>query len=286
MTERAMFLSALERTDPCERAAYLDAACAGNPVLRARIEALLRSSDDAGAFLAVPAVDQLAAQTAGLPKCRGGSTMSLLAQRDPLDLCKEECLRIHRRWPLFLLLGVVLIVVGILAIISPYVTELTTLTVVMMCGILLMCAGIVEVINAFLAHQWRGFAVHMLSGIVHGVVGLLMVKHPVTMAAGITLLLAAAFMIGGTIRIVGALVHRFTDWGWVLFNGAVTLLLGILIWNQWPESSAWVIGLFVGIDLLFSGWSWVMLALLVKGVGAQGASAYPPTTGSMAPAGS
>jgi len=72
MTERALFLDAMERTDPVERARYVDTACAGNPELRARIEALLRSSADAGAFLDVPAIEQLAAHASvpAPPKAR------------------------------------------------------------------------------------------------------------------------------------------------------------------------------------------------------------------------
>jgi uncharacterized membrane protein HdeD (DUF308 family) len=61
-------------------------------------------------------------------------------------------------------------------------------------------------------------------------------------------------------------VERFHGWGWVLANGIVTLILGVLIWREWPESALWVIGMFVGIDMLFAGWSWVMTALAVRSV--------------------
>jgi uncharacterized membrane protein HdeD (DUF308 family) len=71
-------------------------------------------------------------------------------------------------------------------------------------------------------------------------------------------------MVGGVFRIVGSLMYRFPQWGWVLFGGVLNLLLGILIWQQWPFSGFWVIGLFVGIDMIFNGWIWVMLALRLK----------------------
>jgi uncharacterized membrane protein HdeD (DUF308 family) len=64
--------------------------------------------------------------------------------------------------------------------------------------------------------------------------------------------------------LVFALAHSFEGRSWVLLNGFITLLLGISIWRQWPESSVWVIGLFVGIELVFSGWSWIMLGLAVR----------------------
>jgi uncharacterized membrane protein HdeD (DUF308 family) len=146
-------------------------------------------------------------------------------------------------------------------------TFVTTLASVMVFGFLLLAGGTVQIVNAFLARSWRGFFVHLLAGTLHLIVGLLMIERPLVAAEGLTLLLAAAFFAGGAIRIVIALLDRFPDWPWVLLNGIVTLLLGIMIWRQWPESAFWVIGLFVGIDLVFSGWSWVMLGLLVQASG-------------------
>jgi len=98
--------------------------------------------------------------------------------------------------------------------------------------------------------------------------------HP--QAAAITatgwLVLAAAFMVGGLFRIVSAAADRFHGWGWVLLNGVITLVLGVMIWREWPESALRVIGLFVGIDMLFAGWSWIMMALAVRSVPAQPSS--------------
>jgi uncharacterized membrane protein HdeD (DUF308 family) len=77
-------------------------------------------------------------------------------------------------------------------------------------------------------------------------------------------LLAASFLVGGFLRAVFSVVLRFPAWSWVLLNGVVDVLLGVLILNGWPESSLWVIGLFVGIDLIFHGVGWVMLGLGVR----------------------
>jgi uncharacterized membrane protein HdeD (DUF308 family) len=96
-----------------------------------------------------------------------------------------------------------------------------------------------------------------------------LVQHPVAAAAGFTLVLAAGFMVGGLFRIVSALADRFHGWSWVLLNGVVTLILGVMIWRQWPESALWVIGLFVGIDMVFAGWSWIMMALAVRSIPAR-----------------
>jgi uncharacterized membrane protein HdeD (DUF308 family) len=82
-------------------------------------------------------------------------------------------------------------------------------------------------------------------------------------------MIAAGLLVGGLFRIILALSERFQGRWWVLVNGIVTLVLGILIWREWPESALWVIGLFVGIDMLFAGWSWVMLAMAVHSMPGQ-----------------
>jgi uncharacterized membrane protein HdeD (DUF308 family) len=71
-------------------------------------------------------------------------------------------------------------------------------------------------------------------------------------------------MIGGLVRIVVSLSERFPGWGWALLNGSVTLLLGLLIFRSLPASSFLVIGLFVGIEMIFNGWYWVMLSIGLK----------------------
>ena len=76
-------------------------------------------------------------------------------------------------------------------------------------------------------------------------------------------------LVGGLFRIIGSLMYQFPHWGWTLVGGIINLALGIMIWEQWPEASLWVIGLFIGIDLIFTGWTWVMLALSVKRRGLQ-----------------
>jgi uncharacterized membrane protein HdeD (DUF308 family) len=83
-------------------------------------------------------------------------------------------------------------------------------------------------------------------------------------ALGLTLLVAAGLLVGGILRIVLSVVERFDGWGWVLLNGLVSILLGTAIWRQWPLSGLWVIGLFVGIEMLLGGLSWVMLGLAVR----------------------
>ncbi len=94
----------------------------------------------------------------------------------------------------------------------------------------------------------------------------MVVGNPAVSAVALTLLIAVFLMIGGLFRILTALTVRFHHWIWVLLNGVISLLLGVMIWSQWPVSGLWVIGLFIGIDLIFYGWSLIMLAMAVRSI--------------------
>ncbi|MBI3410185.1 MAG: HdeD family acid-resistance protein [Planctomycetes bacterium] len=166
-------------------------------------------------------------------------------------------------WGWLLALGSALIVVGMMAIGSAFIATLATVIVF---AVLLLVGGATQLISALCARRWRGFGLHLLAGIVYLVVGVLMFDHPFEFAAGITIVIAAGFLVGGLFRIIAAVAERFHGWVWVLLNGVVTLVLGVMIWRRWPESSLWVIGLFVGIDMIFAGWSWVMLAVALRGL--------------------
>jgi uncharacterized membrane protein HdeD (DUF308 family) len=189
--------------------------------------------------------------------------MSEAAQSHLSNVLAYELEGLRKNWFWLLVLGIVLVVVGLMAIGSSFIATLTTVLVL---GILFLVGGVVEIVTAFWAHCWRGFWLQLLAGILYAVLGFLFVQHPLATAAGFTLVLAAAFMVGGLFRIISALVDHFHGWGWVLLNGVVTLVLGILIWRQWPDSALYVIGLFVGIDMVFAGWSWIMMALAVRTV--------------------
>jgi uncharacterized membrane protein HdeD (DUF308 family) len=98
---------------------------------------------------------------------------------------------------------------------------IATLATIYVLGILFLVGGVVEVLTAFWAHCWRGFWLQLLAGIVYAVLGFLLVQHPVAAATGFTLVLAAAFMVGGIFRIVSALADHFHGWGWVLLKARV-----------------------------------------------------------------
>lgn len=173
----------------------------------------------------------------------------------------EERAFLARNWWHYLLLGLVSIIVGLVALSSTVVATLATVTVF---GILLLIAGATEVVHAIMVRNLKGFALHLLAAALYLVVGVFLLEDPLHGAAVLTLMFAAAFLVGGLLRVIFALAVQFPGWPWVVVHGAVDLLLGVMVWNRWPESSLWVIGLFVGIDLVMHGWAWVVLALSVR----------------------
>jgi uncharacterized membrane protein HdeD (DUF308 family) len=115
-------------------------------------------------------------------------------------------------------------------------------------------------------------------GILNIIVGLLIIANPGASALALTLLMAAFFMVGGVFRIVSAAQHHFPGRGWAMFSGVVNIILGILIWAQWPSSAFWVIGMFIGIDLIFTGWWFITLTTLARrGAGPEPTMTTSPT---------
>lgn len=174
----------------------------------------------------------------------------------------HELHAIRNHWWCFLAMGIALVIMGTLAITVPYIAGTAA---VMVFGFLLLAAGITQVVSSFWSGKWSGMLLHLLVGVLYLVVGLMIVEDPTQNMIILTKLIAIFLIVTGIFEIVAALVHRFHGWGWVLLNGCVTMLLGLLINKGWPESAAWVIGLFVGIEMIFNGWGWIMLSLGLKG---------------------
>ncbi|MGH9582843.1 MAG: HdeD family acid-resistance protein [Bryobacteraceae bacterium] len=176
---------------------------------------------------------------------------------EPLGWVQE----IRRHWKWLLLLGILLVILGIIAL-----ADSVAVTVISMFlfGWVLLIAGIIEGVQAFRHRRSGHLLLHALNAALSIVVGIMLLTHPLAGALVMTLLLAAYFTVAGIFRIVAASAHRIPGRGWMFVNGIITLILGILIWLQWPFSALWIIGLFIGIDLIFTGWSQIMLATAVR----------------------
>jgi uncharacterized membrane protein HdeD (DUF308 family) len=175
----------------------------------------------------------------------------------PLSAIEE----LHRHWVLFLALGIILILLGGMSISA---SGLVTLASVVFFGWLLIIGGAAVAIHAFWAKRWSGFFLQLLSGVLYLIVGWILVTRPGIGALTLTLVFAISLVVQGAFRIGAALSTRMDGWGMLLVSGIITLVLGLMIWNEWPLSGLWVIGLFVGIDLIFYGWWLVSLALSVR----------------------
>lgn len=175
------------------------------------------------------------------------------------DGAELEVLRGKAIWAI--VLGVVLILVGLLALGYPAIATVATTTFF---GVMLLIGGGLQVASAFWARGWGGFFLYLLLGLLSIFVGIVLVDKPLLSAVEWTLILAIFFVAAGLCRLVVALTKRFSGWGWSALNGAVALLLGLLIWKGWPGDGLWVIGTLVGIDLLFNGWTLVMLGLALR----------------------
>ena len=165
---------------------------------------------------------------------------------------------VAQHWGWFLAKGILMILVGTIAL-GNYV--MVAVFSMIFLGWLMIFAGIVEAFHAFWKKEWGGLFLNLLVGILYVVVGIMVLANPQATAVTLALVMAIFFILDGIFRIFTALAARLPQWGWMLFNGIVTLILGIIIWQQWQYFGLRIIGLFIGIDLIISGWTWVMLSL-------------------------
>jgi uncharacterized membrane protein HdeD (DUF308 family) len=168
---------------------------------------------------------------------------------------------LRRVWGWLLLFGIILILMGIFAFAEPW---FFSTAYVLWLGCLLIIAGILSILQALQTRAWGGFFLALFTAILDLVIGVLMVTYPGDATVIMTLLLAAFFLVGGFFRIFFALAARFPGWGWSVLSGIIAVILGAMIWNRWPWSSVWVIGVFLGVELFFRGWALIMLALTAR----------------------
>jgi uncharacterized membrane protein HdeD (DUF308 family) len=165
---------------------------------------------------------------------------------------------IAQQWGWFLAFGIVLVALGFMAVARSFSATIATM---MFFGWLLLLAGAIEIAQAIMVGQWAGFFHHLVAAVLFGVVGFLLVAKPVISAETLTLFMAMFFLVGGLFRFAAALFVHVPGWEWQAVDGVITFVLGALVLAQWPVSGLWAIGLFIGVDLVFYGASWIALAL-------------------------
>jgi uncharacterized membrane protein HdeD (DUF308 family) len=164
-------------------------------------------------------------------------------------------------WGWFLIVGIALLLLGIAAVARSFAATVASMVFF---GWLLVLASLIEFVDAFMVGHWAGFFSHVLLAILFGIVGLLIVVKPVISAEALTVLMSMFFLISGLYQLLASLWTHLPGWGWQALNGIIAAGMGVLILVQWPASGLWVIGLFVGIDLILFGWTWIALALNLR----------------------
>jgi uncharacterized membrane protein HdeD (DUF308 family) len=170
---------------------------------------------------------------------------------------------IVNNWGWFLAFGLALVLLGVLAIVR---SVAATVVSMLFFGWLLLFAAGIEVVQAIMVGKWAGLFQHWLSAALFGVLGALIIWRPMVTAEILTLLIGAFFLVAGAFQLITPFVISLPEWGWHALNGLITFVLGILILAQWPVSGLWVIGLFLGIELVFYGAAWVAVALRLRAV--------------------
>lgn len=163
----------------------------------------------------------------------------------------------NRTW--FMVLGILLIVLGIVAIAFPF---LTTIAAKIFLGWLFLIGGIVQVVHAFSTQNWSAFFLNLLVGALYVLVGGWLAFFPLAGILALTVLLAAMFILEGVLECGMALRTRpHEGWVWMLIAGIIAILVGVLIAAELPSSAVWAIGLLVGINMISTGWAFVFLSL-------------------------
>jgi uncharacterized membrane protein HdeD (DUF308 family) len=181
----------------------------------------------------------------------------------------HELGHLRKHWWWLALLGALLVVCGTVAIVFPVFASVAVVAVL---AAILMVAGVATIIGAFWAGKWSGFLLHLLVGFIYVAASLAVSDRPTAPREAlliITVFIAAAFMVMGAFRVLASLLMRFPQWGWSLLNGLVTFLAGFVIFRQLPWSAFWAVGLLVGLEMLFNGWTWIMLAMAIKNLPAE-----------------
>jgi uncharacterized membrane protein HdeD (DUF308 family) len=164
--------------------------------------------------------------------------------------------------PLTIASGAILAVAGTFAILSPLVAGLS---ITIMVGALLALGGISQCFLAFRAGALGRGVLMLLIGLLMTSTGFYMMTQPVAGLASITLFLVAYFVVTGIVETVTALqLKPHQGWSWQLTNGIITLLLGIMLWRQFPLSGTWALGVLFGIKMVFSGWALIFIGRKVK----------------------
>jgi len=167
------------------------------------------------------------------------------------------------RWGWIVAFGIISLLAGLIALGGS--TMFATATAIYIVGFMMLFEGATEIVAAFNAKEWSHRILWLLLGALYVFAGIICLQNPFAAATILTLLLGFALIIGGLVRIfLATRMRQGTPWGWVVFSGLISVLLGIIIVAKWPVSSFFVLGIFLGVDLIFIGSGWIAVGLALK----------------------
>ncbi|MGA7980619.1 MAG: HdeD family acid-resistance protein [Chromatiaceae bacterium] len=168
----------------------------------------------------------------------------------------------RKNWGWLLGLGILSVILGTIGLgMTPYLT----LATVSLFGILLAVGGGFQLADAFKCKGWKGTLLHVLIGLLYLAAGIATLYEPLRAAVALTLLIGAAFIVVGVLRISMAFQHKGArGWGWALAGGIISVILGLLVMSGWPVSGLWFIGLIIAIELIVNGWTYIFLGLAAR----------------------
>jgi uncharacterized membrane protein HdeD (DUF308 family) len=168
--------------------------------------------------------------------------------------------KIRKPWGWFLVLGIALAALGVLCV-AFNVTA--TFASVLVFGWLLLISGVFQLVYAFGTGTWSGTLLNLVSALFRGFAGFLLIRYPIMGAETLTIVLASFFIVAGLFRAIASSVVKLPRWGWAVFSGAITTVLGFLLLAQMPISGIWFIGFAIGLDLVFDGISVIAFAAAI-----------------------
>ncbi len=173
----------------------------------------------------------------------------------------REKIRSNRRW--LTVLGIVLIIIGVLAILMPLVSSIV---VVAWFGAFFIIAGVAQIVQAFQAKGWEKGLGHVLIGLVYALGGLMMVFNPLAGMIALSRFVVAMLLVSGVLRLWAAFKMRpRKGWGWLAFAGVTAVVAAVLVFASFPGSALWLLGLIAGISFITEGWALVALSSALAG---------------------
>ena len=178
------------------------------------------------------------------------------------DRLRGATSEMRAKWGWFVALGVLLLILGGIAFGNLFVATVASVYVV---GWLMLLAGVIEIVHGFGVKSWGRFFYWLLSGLLYAIAGFFAFYNPLLASAVLTFMLAIALVASGLLRIWVGYQHKAEKgFGWIIAAGVITALAGLVIAMGWPVNSLWVLGLFLAIDLVFQGWTFIAFGLALK----------------------